>query len=96
MESPPVQAPINSPTPGPSSGNIEVPVVDPVTKEHLILEVYLEDLSQTEFDQREVEYISFISKLTNVNETLIRVRFGKLFSLKPYIYPTLIIRAATI
>eukprot|EP00890_Picochlorum_soloecismus_P000794 jgi/Picsp_1/1715/NSC_05189-R1_rad2 family len=76
LGSPPVQAPIKSPTPSPSNENIEVPVIDPSTKEHLILDVYLEDLSQTEFDQREREYISFISRLAIVNDTLIRIRFA--------------------
>lgn len=82
IESPSVQAPVGSPPPGPSNENMETPFIDPSKKEHLILEMYLEDLSQTEFDQRETEYISFISRLANVNETLIRVRFGKYFSLR--------------
>lgn len=98
IESPSVQAPIKSPTPGPSNENMEVPVIDPSKKEHLILEMYLEDLSQTEFDQRETEYISFISRLANVNSTLIRVRFGKSFSLRSCIHGVfmIVIMAATL
>lgn len=97
IEAPSVQVPVKSPPPGPSNENMETPVTDPSKKEHLILEMYLEDPSQTEFDQREMEYISFISRMANVNATLIRVRFGKYFSLRPCIHGAfmMVIMAAT-